>query len=226
MLKGRPVKIEELTVGQIKKMYSVMTKYYDNITEYNFYNDLLNKDEAILLYDENDCLHGFTTLAVIPYDENTQLLFSGDTIIEKDYWGNNDLTQAWVKLAFLYAEKFSGNTYWLLLTKGYKTYKFLHTFLNTFYPRVDVTTPQNLQEIMDKFASEKYGRIYQNGVLVAGKDFLKPQFAGIDEVSLKNKDTAFFLEKNPNYTKGDELVCIAELSLDNLNRLGRKVIGR
>ncbi len=36
---------------------------------------------------------------------------------------------------------FDGKTYWLLLSKGYKTYKFLHTFFNAFYPCVDVETP-------------------------------------------------------------------------------------
>lgn len=226
MLFGKVQSVKELSEAQAQDMFAIMQKYYENIIWDNFFCDLKSKCDVILLCDENDCMHGFTTLAVFSYDEKTQLLFSGDTIIEKEYWGNNDLSQVWVKNAFAHAEKFNGKTYWLLLTKGYKTYKFLHTFFNAFYPRVDTKTPQDIQEIIDKFAVEKYGSQYQNGVLVAGKDYLRAEFAEIDETRLKNKNTSFFLEKNPNFARGNELVCITELSLQNLNKLGRKMLGR
>ena len=41
---------------------------------------------------------------------------------------------------------------------------------------------------------------------------------------LKNKNIQFFLRKNPNYQKGDELVCLAEISFDNLTNLGKRVL--
>ena len=155
-----------------------------------------------------------------------QLLFSGDTIVEQEYWGANDLWQAGAKNAFKHAENFDGKTYWFLLSKGYKTYKYLHTFFNEFYPRVDMETPTFAQDIMVAFCKEHYGDKYQNGVIKTGKDYLKKEFAVIDEVKLKDKNTAFFLEKNPNYTSGDELVCLTELTAGNLNKLGRKILGR
>ena len=226
MLKGKVVSVNDLTVRQTKRMYSIMTEYYNNITEGNFFGDLLKKVDVVLLCDEAGDIHGFTTLAIFPHDERTQLLFSGDTIIEKEYWGKNDLQQTWVNNAIAYAERFDGKTYWLLLTKGYKTYKFLPTFMSEFYPRVDTETPAHIQAIIDKFAIEQFGDKYQNGVFIEGKDFLKEAFDDISELKLKDKNTAFFFEKNPNYVRGDELVCIAELSLDNLNRLGRRALGR
>jgi len=226
MIWGEIVKVEDLSAQQIKVMYSIMMKYYVNITRNNFFNDLRQKAEVILLCDENDVIHGFTTLAIFRYDEHTQLLFSGDTIIEKKYWGKNDLMPSWLNNAMSHAEKFDGKTYWLLLTKGYKTYKFLHTFFHKFYPCVEDETPQKLQEVIDKFAIEQFGNRYQNGIYTAGKDFLKEEFDDADETKMKNKHTAFFLEKNPNYKIGDELVCLAELSLDNLNRLGLKILER
>jgi hypothetical protein len=132
----------------------------------------------------------------------------------------------WIANALNYAERFDGVTYWLLLTKGYKTYKFLHTFMKEFYPRVDCDTPNALREIIDDFAAAHFGARYKNGVVEEGKDYLKSNFARIPQEKLHDKNTAFFLEKNPGYTAGNELVCIAELSAENLNRLGRKVLGR
>ena len=226
MLKGKVIEVKDLTVLQTKQMYSIMTKYYDNISEGVFCTDLLKKRDVVLLCNEDDDIYGFTTLAIFPHDEQTQLIFSGDTIIEKEYWGKNDLSHAWIINALSHAEKFNGKTYWLLLAKGYKIYKFLHTFFNKFYPRVDTETPQEIQKIIDKFSTEQFGKKYHNGIYTAGKDYLKEEFAQIDETKLKDKNTAFFLEKNPNYAKGDELICITELCEKNINRIGKRVLGR
>ena len=46
----------------------------------------------------------------------------------------------------------------------------------------------------------------------------------LSEKQLKNKNIKFFLGKNPNYQKGDELVCLAEISFDNLTNLGKRVL--
>ena len=34
-----------------------------------------------------------------------------------------------------------------------------------------------------------------------------------------------FIEKNPEYFKGNELACVTELSVDNINRTGRRILG-
>jgi hypothetical protein len=206
-------------------MFGMMSEYYDNILWDNFIVDLRKKDEAILLCDDAGAIHGFTTLASFDYDPTTRLLFSGDTVIEQEHWGNNDLTQIWSRRAFALAGAFGGKTYWLLMTKGYKTYKYLHTFFNCFYPRADTETTRDIQAIIDNFAKMQYGEKYRNGVITAGRDFLKDEFAAIDEAKLKDRNTAFFLEKNPNYKNGDELVCLCEISANNLNKYGRRALG-
>lgn len=226
MLKGTVIRVKSLNDAQMKSMYLIMAKYFDNIIESTFYSDLSKKEDAILLHDENGVIRGFTSLAVFPCGERTQLIFSGDTIIEKQYWGNSDLQPVWLKSALARAAGFDGKTYWLLLSKGCKTYKFLPTFFNNYYPRAGVETPREIQEIIDGFARRQFGDKYQNGVWAAGKDFLKKDFAKISEARLKNKNIAFFLEKNPGYKNGNELVCAAELSVDNLNRAGVRILGK
>ncbi len=224
MLEGKTVAVRDLTKRQIEVMFDIMKRYYENILWENFERDLNDKCDAVLLCDENGEIHGFTTLAVYERDARVRLLYSGDTIVEKEYWGSNDLSSAWIKNALRHAERFDGKTYWLLLSKGYKTYKFLHTFFNAFYPCVDVETPAAIQEIMDEFAASRFGDQYQDGVYAEGKDFLKEEYDDVGKAALRNRHTAFFLRKNPNYMRGDELVCLTELCADNLNRLGRKML--
>ena len=226
MLLGKTLPAAGLTERQIKTMFRIMQNYYDNILWDNFVSDLRNKRDVVLLCDDNDAIHGFTTLTVFAHGEHAQLLFSGDTIVEKEYWGDNNLPHAWLINALGYAQNFKGKTYWLLLAKGYKTYKYLHTFFNEFYPRAQTATPQHLQEIIDAFANKQFGAKYQNGVYVEGKDFLKGEYADIGEAQLRDKNTAFFIERNPGYKNGNELVCLCEISVGNLNRLGRRILGR
>jgi len=226
MLKSVVLQVEKMTTEQTDTMYAIMEVYYGN-TSYNaFIGELKKKRDVVLLLDEQGIIRGFTTLAVFPYDEQTQLLYSGDTIVEKEYWGRHNLSQAWINNAMLYAEDFDGVTYWFLLSKGYKTYKYLNTFFNVYYPRVDTETPTNIQHIIDTFAKQQYGEKYRNGVWIAGNDFLKDEYDFTGEAAKRDKSTAFFLEKNPGYMNGDELICLCEISVNNLNKVGRRVLGR
>jgi hypothetical protein len=226
MLKGNAVAVNELTLGEVKRCFKIMQIYYENITEANFISDLLKKQDVVLLFDENGEIRGFTTLAIFDFDGNTQLLYSGDTIVEKEFWGDHDLMRVWIQNALKHSENYSGETYWLLLSKGYKTYKYLTSFFNEYYPDADNKTPENIQSLMDNFAVSQFGDRYKNGVFNEGKDYLKAEYAEIDERKRKDKHIAFFLEKNPGYIVGDELVCIAKLSKENLNRMGRKILDR
>ena len=224
MLKGKSVAVKDLTDAQKKRMFEIMQAHYENISKGVFSADLSKKQDAILLCDEQGEIYGFTTLRLF-HQNKVQLVFSGDTIVEPEYWSKNDLSQTWITKTMEYANDFDGKTYWLLLTKGYKTYKLLHTFFNEFYPRYDAETPQDLQKIINDFAISQYSDKYQNGVYFEGKDFLKEEFDTINENKMRDKNTAFFLDKNPDYKKGNELVCLAEISTENLNRLGRKMLG-
>ena len=226
MLKSVVTRVHDLSPGQTEKMFRIMETYYGNVTIENFCADLREKRDAVLLSDESGDIRGFTTLAVWLYDARTQLLYSGDTIVEKDYWGRHDLSQAWAKHAMAYAEAFDGTTYWFLLSKGYKTYKYLSTFFNKYYPRADTQTPANIQLLMDSFAKRRYGDKYSNGVWAAGNDFLKGEYDNTGAAAARDKNTEFFLSKNPGYMNGDELICLCEMSLGNLNKLGRRVLGR
>lgn len=226
MLNSVVARVQDLTPGQTESMYKIMETYYGNTTFNKFAADLREKRDVVLLTDEQGEIRGFTTLAVYIYDDCTQLLYSGDTIVEKEYWGRHDLSRIWVKNAMGYADGFDGTTYWFLLSKGYKTYKYLSTFFNEYYPRADTETPAQLQLIMDSFAGLRYGDNYSDGVWKAGDDYLKDEYDSTGEAASRDKNTAFFLSRNPGYMNGDELICLSEMSVKNLNKMGRRVLGR
>ena len=82
-----------------------------------------------------------------------------------------------------------------------------------YYPSIDCDTPPEMAEIMDTFSFSNFSSAYNKERKTLnfgeGYDHLKSSVAPIDdELILKNKKVAFFVEKNPNWQMGEELVCL------------------
>ena len=234
MLKGKVENIKNLSTNDIEIMFKLMYKYYSNINKDSFISDLNKKTQVIILREEDSNeIKGFST--IVFYDLNidsktVKILFSGDTIIHQDYWAHNDLANVWLRFAIKKQQDFKEPLYWLLISKGYKTYKYLNTFFKTYYPNPAVPIPKLEQSIIDEFGKVFYPDKYDKeaGILRMNKekDYLKEEIAKISEEKIKNDNVVkFFLEKNPEYYNGNELVCITNLSTENVNKAGKRLLG-
>jgi hypothetical protein len=232
ILIGSIVETQTLSSKDIEMMYELMDTFYDNMTMENFLRDLKKKDYCIVLRDETNKIWGFSTQQImhIPIgDKFVHGVFSGDTIIHKDYWGSMELFIVFAKFFFEFEKKYD-DFYWFLICKGYKTYRMLPTFYNTFYPNYKEETPEEIKTIIDAFGKfysleeydEKTGVLCYKGL----KDKLKENVADITEERLRDKNIAFFVEKNPDYIKGNDIICITKLSKSNLKkRIQRFLLG-
>ncbi len=157
-------------------------------------------------------------------------LFSGDTIIDRAHWGDTVLTHVWGRLALsLMDERADSQLYWFLISKGYKTYRFLPVFFHTFYPHPGRPTPEGVRVILDGLARAKYPRNYDvaRGVIRAGAghDRLRAGVADITPQRLRDPFVRFFLERNPGHVQGEELCCLAPLTRANFTPAAYRVIG-
>ena len=85
--------------------------------------------------------------------------------------------------------------------------------------------PAEVRELRDHLARERFGALYDNSGIVR---FPEPQVLreGLDEVPegrRRDSHVAFFLEANPGWMRGDELVCVTELTEGNLTPAGRRM---
>ena len=65
-------------------------------------------------------------------------IFSGDTIIEQAYWGNNALANTFYRRLIIERIKRPFTPfYWFLISKGYKTYLLMTNNFYNYYPKVD-----------------------------------------------------------------------------------------
>lgn len=228
-LQGKIHTVSALTAGDKTRMFSLMTAHYENVKEDKFLKDLAEKDSVLFLYDEADEIQGFTTFMLMKSGVNghtIQALYSGDTIIDKAFWGQRELFRVFGGLFRHYLEDRQEPIYWFLMTKGIRTYMLLPLFFESFYPNCATAIPQEYQALKDRLARQKFGEFYlkERGIVrVEPKaDRLQCELACIPEHKLKNPHVRFFTEQNPGYVDGDELVCIAQISGDNLTRVGKR----
>lgn len=229
-LKGQVIKRSSLSDQDIETMFGLMNTFYDNMNKEVFLRDLSRKDFCIVLRDVYGVIQGFSTQQVLHVPMGKEMVhgvFSGDTIIHKQSWGSLELFRQFARFFFDYGKEY-GTFYWFLISKGYKTYKILPTFCREFYPNYRTETPQNMKSVMDAFGRYLYSEEYdpKSGVICYKgiKDKLKNGVADVTESLLRDNDVAFFVKKNPDYQKGNDLVCIARLSTDNLLDRTEKIL--
>ncbi len=230
-LTGTIWRVGDLSGETRDDMFKLYDQFYAGTSEDLFVDDLSDKTYAIVLRDEAGALQGFSSIKV--WDENfrgdpVRVLYSGDTIVHKDHWGQQALVTAWGHLSgAVKAELPEVPLYWFLLVKGHRTYRYLRTFYRVFFPAHNRPTPTDIQALTDQLAGKKFGEFYspQTGIVhfPESRGHLKAEFAEIPEKDRNKPDVAYFLERNPGYVDGDELVCLTELSHENFNKVARHI---
>jgi hypothetical protein len=231
-LTGHLIARAELAPHDIAQLYSLFTEHFAGANEQTFLADLANKNWVIVLREGHDgCIQGFSTLALyvtLVAGQPISVVCSGDTLIRPAFWGTPALPRTWIKNVLALAAEMPQPLYWLLISSGYKTYRFLSVFYRQFYPHYDEPTPQPMQQLMDQLAQERFGEEYHPTLGIVrfrqGATPLRPGVADLPAERLQDSHIAFFVACNPRYWAGDELVCLTRVQLDNLTPAGQRMV--
>lgn len=225
-----------LTDDERARMLSLMQLCYDNVDPARFASDLDNKRDVIVLVDPRDRkeIMGFSTVRIAEETldgRRVDILFSGDTVIHPDCWGTKALQ--WGFLAYTLRHKLRRPLrplYWLLLSKGYKTYLLLTNNFPTAFPRRDYRAPASHVALRDKVANDWWPGEYDATTEILtwadARDRVRSGVAQLDATTLAHPDVAWFVEKNPRWSEGNELVCFAEIDFALGARWMRKTVLR
>ena len=225
------VPCEELTPAQIAEMFGLLADHFAGVTREQFARDLAEKNRVILLMRAGQ-LVGFSTLLAYASSfegETINVIYSGDTIVAPEAWGTTALPRAWVNaVEELRTGLPDARCFWLLLTSGFRTYRFLPVFWRDFSPRFDRVTSPERRRLLEHLARERFGEQFDaiSGIV----RFRQPQRLqnGLSQIAVGRTDNphiAFFLTRNPGHADGDELVCLTELRPENLTAAGRRMAG-
>jgi len=228
-LKGCVVPRIEVDDVTKNRLYCLWKTYYQNVDRLMFEQDIAEKDWVLLLSDAEGIVRGFTTLKY--YDltisgRRIRAIFNGSTIIDKDYWGDQELVRTWCRfMAELKREEPGVPLYWYLIVSGFRTYMFLPLFYKHFYPNHAAETPAMEQEIIDTLGRKKFPDEFRDGVVHVShpREILDHAIAVPKEHKLRNPNIRFFVERNPGYLRGDELVCLTEFSIENTKRMAHEI---
>jgi hypothetical protein len=233
-LKAKIISVSDLSFAEEARMLQLMQRYYDDVSREQFLADLAKKSAVILLFDKTDGqIQGFSTLLCLRLkcgDKILRGIFSGDTVVEKSYWGQRRLGKAFLR--FLFTEKLKHPfepLYWLLISKGYKTYLMMANNFSEYYPRFDKPTPAGKKALLDAFYSTLYADDYdaRAGLIKpSGRAYkLKTGVAAISNGLMKNNPkVAFFQAANPHWQQGSELTCLARMTLSMPLRYALKAL--
>ncbi len=219
---------DALTREETDRLFALYATHYDAAHRGRFLSDLAEKDHVILLREEDSgAVRGFSTQKLVR-SGGARALFSGDTIIDPACWGEQELVRAWSRYAgrLLVAE--NSPLWWLLISKGHRTYLYLPLFFADYWPRLEAPTPESARRLTAAFAEAKFGAAWkpERGVLAFPESMgqLKPALASVPAGRRDDPRVRFFLEKNPNYERGEELVCLAQISPANMRSVARRAL--
>jgi hypothetical protein len=223
------LKVSDIPNATRDAMCRLYLAYYDNSDAIRFRNDLKDKSEALLVYKQQ-VLVGFTLYAL--YRETwrnsaLRILYSGDTVVERAHWGQQALAFSWIgRVGQIKRLEPDTPLYWFLIVKGHRTYRYLPTFSRTFHPHWSRHS-QKLKLLADWLAEKKFGKDYDRsrGIIAfqPSRGHLKEPFAHPTPREASKDAVKFFLQRNPDYIRGHEMVCLCELSEENLKPLAKRL---
>ena len=229
-LTGAVEPCDSLDGADVERLFRLFSRYYRHVDHPTFERDWNEKDWVLLLRDDRGAIRGFTTMKLYEVEvlgRIVRAVFNGNTIIDQNYWGEQTLVQVWCE--FMAALKSKAPTvplYWYLISSGYRTYLYLPLFFRAFFPRHDQVTPLFERKLIDFLGRMKFPSEYEDGIVRVAeeRECLLGNLAPPSAAKLRNRHVQFFVEKNSGYRRGDELVCLAEFSLDNTRRTAHRAL--
>jgi hypothetical protein len=239
MVVCRAVPATHIDEATARSMFAIFERFYVGISWDGFLSDLREKTWVLLFQSgartgNAGRIVGFSTVLRqkgLSADRTATFLFSGDTVVDPSFWRYRLLERAFFWLIF--REKLRAphrRLYWMLISKGYTTYRMLASNFPLGFPRHDAATPPALRRVLDAYYQARYGSEFDTGSGVIA--FAEPHGAlraGVAESrnrTLDDPDVRYFVAHNPRWREGQELACIAQIRLRDFGRFALRAFRR
>lgn len=228
-LVSRFVAMADAAPALVRALYDLFSRYYDDVDPARFERDFRSKDFALVLEHGGQPV-GFTTAGLFDFawrGESIAVLFSGDTIVDRAFWGEQELARAWLgqigRLARVWPDR---RMVWFLIVKGHRTYRYLPVFARRYVPCEGGTSDSDLAGLRDAIAADMFGTRFDPASGTIHFDMprgrLRDEFADPTHREAGLPGVAYFLNANPGFRAGDELACLCDLSRDNMRPRARR----
>lgn len=223
--------VGDISVHEIRQMYQIFQKYYHHTDLDTFLRDLSNKTGVVLVRTRAEReIVGFTTVRIMDMQSGKlrgKGFFSGDTILEKQYWGSRAMQLGLFRV--MLREKLRRPlrpVFWLLISKGYKTFLLMANNFENYYPNPENRRPE-LRQLVWQYCEDLFPGVYdpEKEVLDFGESAqcLREDVAAVsDELRRREPKIDFFQRRNPEWHRGTELPCIGVVDARTLMAFAMK----
>ncbi len=223
---SRTMPVPALDELDARRMFDLFERSYVDVTIERFLADLREKTHALLFFAPEPGrprrwpgrLVGFSTAGrgPVPGVPGATCLFSGDTVVDASWQGKGVLQRAFFLLMLRTRLRHPlGPVYWMLISKGFKTYLLLSHHFPRGFPRHDAPTPPSLQRVLEAYYTSRYPGAFDpaRGIIDFGESHgaVRGRLAEPSAQALADPGVRFFLDRNPGWRDGQELACIAEI---------------
>lgn len=211
----RPVR--EISTPEVDELYTLFQTAF-SASRRGFDGDLEEKDYLLRVRTEQG-LSAFSTLKIYYPEPGVRLLYSGDTL-SREGCGHH-LPARWAQFVYRELPRQPGlDDYWLLLCSGYRTYRILPTFFQTYIPSEQ--GPPCLLQQRERWAGLLFGERYRDGVV--HPQWPTPLHSPEPPSRLaEDPHVRLFQQLNPGHREGHELACLVPLDPANLRPSGRRL---
>ncbi|MDO8511932.1 MAG: hypothetical protein Q7S57_01560 [bacterium] len=227
--------VEDLTVQETERMFWLLTRVFLGVDKEVFAHDLREKEVVMLLRRDlpNGEIVGFSTLMVLDlqvFGRSVMGVFSGDTVVVDACRCSAGFGVEIMRYFVHVLESHPAReVYYILMSKGWRTYRVLPFFFRHFLPRPDGEDQAQDLVVRDAFGLLKYPEEYDpgSGRVLFSRETQRLVPGSIDAEPPQKLDTytRFFFEKNPTYLTGTELVCVAPIARANFTATAIRLLG-
>jgi hypothetical protein len=233
MTTGQTIGVADLGAGDREQMFQLLSGHYLGVAREAFERDLAGKEHVILLRSGEGEVAGFSTQVrfrmALP-DRTVVAVFSGDTIVSERHRGTFETAQQICRYFRRALSDYPGEEiYWLLISKGWRTYRVPRLFFKDYAPREGAPDPRAFGEIADAFGCAKYPGRYDPAtrliVFPGETQRIRPGSTEAIDHRRSDPQMLFFEAANPEHGRGNELVCVAPIREDNFTAAARRLAG-
>ena len=215
--------VDDLNESDRSACFRLISEQFLGVRRDDFERDFAEKEAVLLLRDrsEDGPIVGFSTIVTLPFSvagRRVRAIFSGDTVVDPRYRFSSGALKVLGSYFVHTLARFPGEAvYYVLISKGWRTYKMLSSLFRHFTPSPRESAESD-RAIIDAFGVMKYPRSFDPdaGLIRAGDDAPRLRPDGVDAVATRvDERVAFFLRSNPRYLDGDELVCAGRVAPEN-----------
>ncbi len=224
--------VGHLDAGSLEAMRALLDRHFTGVDAAVFAEDLAAKTHVLRLFDEAGQLVGFSTLdhRLCELDgARAAVLYSGDTIVDPSAWASASLGAVWVAavLELHRAEAGDAPLWWLLLTSGVRTHRYLGACCRRYHPAPEGRDDPRAAALLPHLARARFGDAFDADagvVRLRHPHRLRPHLAEVPSRLAVDAHTRVFLARNPGHEFGDELVSLCQLDESNLSPAGSRAL--